>query len=343
MNEEKDLRPRIAITMGDPAGIGPEIILKALGQKAIYEACRPVVYGDIKWMQKTAAILLSAANRAKSEGGFDRWNQPDLEPVHQATEADLSLVRWGELSAQAGMAAAQCVIAAAQAALRGEVDAIVTAPLNKEAMALGGYPYPGHTELLADVTHTPRYGMLLLSGNLRVVHVSTHVSLREAIARVRTERVLECIRLGARACRDLGIAAPRIAVAGLNPHAGEHGLFGTEEATEIIPAVLAAQSENILVSGPYPPDTVFARAANGDFDLVVAMYHDQGHIPVKLHGFETGVNVTIGLPIIRVSVDHGTAFDIAGKGVASEQSLLEAIRVAVQMVHAKRAIPHPLS
>ena len=198
--------------------------------------------------------------------------------------------------------------------LRGDVDAIVTAPLNKEAMALGGYPYPGHTELLAEVTQTPRYGMMLLSGSLRVVHVSTHVSLREAIERVQTPRILECIRLGDRACRDLGIDPPRIAVAGLNPHAGENGLFGTEEETEIAPAIAQARQESIDATGPHPPDTVFARAAKGEFDLVVAMYHDQGHIPVKLHGFDTGVNVTIGLPIIRVSVDHGTAFDIAGQG-----------------------------
>jgi 4-hydroxythreonine-4-phosphate dehydrogenase len=177
--------------------------------------------------------------------------------------------------------------------------------------------------------------MLLLSGPLRVVHVSTHVSLREAIERVKTARILECLRLGDRACRELGIAAPHLAVAGLNPHAGEHGLFGTEDAEEIAPAVALAQQEGMQASGPYPPDTVFARALNAEFDLVVAMYHDQGHIPVKLHGFDTGVNVTIGLPIIRVSVDHGTAFDIAGKGIAREQSMLEAVRVAVRMARAK--------
>jgi len=303
--------------MGDPAGIGPEIICKALMHPEVHEICDPVVYGDVDWMRRAA------------EGR--------TIPVQQATDADLQEVRLGELSAQAGKAAAECVIAATRAALAGEVDAMVTAPLNKEAIALGGYPYPGHTELLAYITQTPRYGMLLLSGPLRVVHVSTHVSLREAITRVKTARILECIRLGDRACRDLGIAAPRIAVAGLNPHAGEGGLFGTEEIEEIAPAIAQAQSEGLGASGPHPPDTVFARAVQGAFDLVVAMYHDQGHIPVKLHGFDTGVNVTIGLPILRVSVDHGTAFDIAGKGIAREQSLLEAIRVAVRMVHAKGA------
>ena len=327
-------RPRIAITMGDPAGIGPEIILKALAVEGVYGLCKPVVYGDIAWMRKAA----KAVPPVEIEPGYIEVNFDKLvtKLVRQATDADLSGVHWGEMSAEAGKAAAQCVIAAAEAAQRGDVDAIVTAPLNKEAMALGGYAYPGHTELLAHITHTPRYGMLLLSGELRVVHVSTHVSLREAIERVKMARVLECIQLGHRACRDLGIAAPRIAVAGLNPHAGENGLFGTEEEREILPAVLAAQREGMDASGPHPPDTVFARAVKGAFDLVVAMYHDQGHIPVKLHGFESGVNVTVGLPIIRTSVDHGTAFDIAGKGVASETSLLEAIRVAAQMVAAKK-------
>lgn len=327
-------RPRIAITMGDPAGIGPEIILKALGWGGIWPICSPIIYGDQAWMQRAADIL---PERSVEECVIVNYNRFVEKAVYQATDADLSGVRWGELAAEAGKAAAQCVIAAAEAALRGEVDAIVTAPLNKEAIALGGYPYPGHTELLAEVTHTPRYGMLLLSGDLRVVHVSTHVSLREAIERVRTARVLECIRLGDRACKDLGIAVPRIAVAGLNPHAGENGLFGMEEEREILPAIRAAQAEGINASGPHPPDTIFARAVKGAFDLVVAMYHDQGHIPVKLHGFDTGVNVTIGLPIIRVSVDHGTAFDIAGRGIASEQSLLEAIRIATQMVHAREA------
>ena len=328
-------RPRIAITMGDPAGIGPEIILKALGYGGIYAHCRPIIYGDRAWMLKAAALLPPLQIEESVQVNYETLA---AKLTHQATDADLSEVRWGELSAQAGKAAAECVVAAAEAALRGDVDAVVTAPLNKEAIALGGFPYPGHTELLAHVTHTPRYGMLLLTGNLRVVHVSTHVSLREAIERVRTPRILECIRLAHRACQDLGIAAPRIAVAGLNPHAGENGLFGTEEVTEIAPAIAQARRENMDATGPHPPDTVFARAVKDEFDLVVAMYHDQGHIPVKLHGFDTGVNVTIGLPIIRVSVDHGTAFDIAGKGIASEQSLLEAIRIAAQMVQSREAL-----
>jgi 4-hydroxythreonine-4-phosphate dehydrogenase len=330
--------PRLAVTMGDPVGIGPEIILKALLYNDVWRFCLPVIYGDVARMRAVARELRLPAHLVEigAEIARDEVTVQESEPirtlsVRQATDADLSDVAYGVLSAEAGRAAAQCVIAAAQAAMAGECDGIVTAPLNKEAIALGGYPYPGHTELLATVTQTPNYGMLLVSGRLRVVHVSTHVSLRTAIERVKTARVLECIQLGERACRALGIAAPHIAVAGLNPHAGEHRMFGSEDAEEIAPAVDLACREGIRAEGPLPPDTVFARAAAGEFDLVVAMYHDQGHIPVKLHGFDTGVNVTIGLPIIRVSVDHGTAFDIAGKGIAREQSLLEALRVAAQL------------
>jgi 4-hydroxythreonine-4-phosphate dehydrogenase len=347
--------------MGDPAGIGPEIALKALAGEEVRSLCRPVIYGDVAWLRETAVQLGLQVEIAEarpedsdlralslSDDLPDRTDRADpSDPsderccrilyVRQATTADLQGTRLGEVSAQAGKAAAECVIAAARDALSHEIDAIVTGPLNKESITLGGYPYPGHTELLAEVAKTARYGMLLLSGNLRVIHVSTHVSLREAIDRVRCPRILECIRLGSRACQDLGIAAPRVAVAGLNPHAGEHGLFGSEEALEISPAIKLARSESIDATGPHPPDTIFARTLRGEFDLVVAMYHDQGHIPVKLNGFDGGVNVTIGLPLTRVSVDHGTAFDIAGRGIAREESLIEAVRVAVQMVKSKSA------
>ena len=324
--------PSLAITMGDPAGVGPEIILKALQNPEVYTLCRPVIYGDIMRMRFVAREMLLTVSIFPEDCNTAN---PHIFLVHQAAAENLTGIKWGKLSAAAGKAAAESVIAAAKSAMAGGVAAIVTAPLNKEAMAMGGYPYPGHTELLAAVTRVENYGMLLVTDRLRVIHVSTHVSLQEAIARVKTPRILSCIRLGQQACRELGIAQPRIAVAGLNPHAGENGLFGTEDADEIAPAVLQAKSEDINASGPYPPDTLFARAAQGIFDLVVAMYHDQGHIPVKLQGFDTGVNITIGLPIIRVSVDHGTAFDIAGKGVAREDSLLQAIRVAAQMVRAK--------
>ena len=328
INNSPSFKPRIAITMGDPAGIGPEIICKALSRAELWEICMPVVFGDHQWMTKTAKSLSLQMAFSTLETSSNSTHSPAL---FQATNVDLSLTEVGKLSAEAGKAGVESVKAAVGAAISGKVDAVVTAPLNKEAIRLAGYSYPGHTELLAELTGSPKYGMMLLSGNLRVVHVSTHVSLSEAISRVKAERVLECIRLGNQACGKLGINRPRIAVAGLNPHAGENGLFGREEIDEIQPAISLAQKEGILASGPHPPDTIFARAAKGEFDLVIAQYHDQGHIPVKLHGFDSGVNVTIGLPIIRVSVDHGTAFDIAGKGVASEHSLLEAVRVAVRI------------
>jgi 4-phospho-D-threonate 3-dehydrogenase / 4-phospho-D-erythronate 3-dehydrogenase len=219
--------------------------------------------------------------------------------------------------------------------MAGQVDGVVTAPLNKAAMNLAGYAYAGHTELLAARTHAEKVSMLLTSPKLRVVHVSTHVALAEAVRRVTRERVEEVITLAYQSCRALGIAEPRIAVAGLNPHAGEGGLFGDQEEKQILPAVQAARQRGLNVTDPQPPDTVFRRALLGEFDIVVAMYHDQGHIPMKLLAFDEGVNVSIGLPIIRTSVDHGTAFDIAGTGKAREDSLMAAFQVAAQMVAAK--------
>jgi len=218
-------------------------------------------------------------------------------------------------------------------AMAGQVEAVVTAPLNKEAMHRAGFLYPGHTELLAERTGAERVSMLLVGPNLRVVHVSTHVALEEAIRRVRPARVLEVIELAYRSCRMLGVEAPRIAVAGLNPHASENGLFGVQEEEQVEPAIEMARARGWTVSDPQPPDTVFLRATRGEYDIVVAMYHDQGHIPMKLLAFDSGVNVSIGLPIIRTSVDHGTAFDIAGTGKASEESMLAAVRVAVTMAN----------
>jgi 4-hydroxythreonine-4-phosphate dehydrogenase len=242
----------------------------------------------------------------------------------------------GEVRAAAGKAAVAYVERACDLALAGQVDAIVTAPLNKAAINLAGFPYPGHTELLKACTQADRVTMLLIGPKLRVVHVSTHVSLAQAIKLVKKERIEQVITLAHEACRALGISQPRIAVAGLNPHAGEAGLFGDQEQREIMPAVHAARAKGMDVSDPQPPDTVFLRATKGIFDIVVAMYHDQGHIPMKLLAFDDGVNVSIGLPIIRTSVDHGTAFDIAGSGQAKESSLRAAIDVAVEMVNAKQ-------
>ncbi len=329
--------PLLAVTLGDPAGVGPEIVLKALRRADVFERCRPLVIGDSRILARAASWL--AFERVKFEfiqspasGAY----LPGTIPLMDLQNIDPQVCPTGQVSIQAGKAAVEFVFQACDLALEGAVDAIVTAPLNKAAMNLAGYPYAGHTELLAERTRAGKVTMLLVGPKLRVVHVSTHVSLAEAVRRVTRERVEEVIVLAGQSARALGVAEPRIAVAGLNPHAGEGGLFGDQETREIIPAVQAARSKGWNVSDPQPPDTVFLRAVRGEFDIVVAMYHDQGHIPMKLLAFDEGVNVSIGLPIIRTSVDHGTAFDIAGTGKAREDSLLAAIDVAVAMVKARR-------
>ena len=331
-------RPLLAITQGDPAGVGPEIIVKALRDPELFALCRPLVIGDRRILKRAAGWLGNATPRFELIG--DDLNGaclPGTIPLLDRANADPERVPPGKISMEAGRAAVGAVELACDLALAGKVDAVVTAPLNKEAMNLAGFHFAGHTELLAERTGARRVSMLLTSPSLRVVHVSTHVSLAEAIRRVTVERVLEVIELAHSSCLALGVEQPRIAVAGLNPHASEGGLFGNEEATSVVPAIAAARARGLHVSDPLPPDTVFLRAVRGEFDIVVAMYHDQGHIPMKLLAFESGVNVSMGLPIIRTSVDHGTAFDIAGTGRASEASLVAAIGVAVQMVRARRS------
>jgi len=325
--------------MGDPAGIGPEIVLKTLTHADIFERCRPLVIGDrrileraVGWVSADASAFSFDDVDAPDHGRY----QPGSLPLLDLHNADPSECPPGEVRAAAGRAAVEYVNRACDLAISGSVDAMVTAPLNKAAMNQAGFNYAGHTELLAERTNTPNVKMLLVGPKLRVIHVSTHVSLQEAIRRVTRERVGEAIALADESCRALGIEHPRIAVAGLNPHAGEGGLFGDEEEREVVPAIDAARKRGLDVSDPQPPDTVFLRAMNGAYDVVVAMYHDQGHIPMKLLAFDSGVNVSIGLPIIRTSVDHGTAFDIAGTGKAREESLIAAIDVAVQMVRARR-------
>lgn len=330
-------RPRLAITLGDPAGIGPEVVLKALMHDEVYAEADPLVIGDRRVLERTVAALgLPPAIEAVSDVRGATFS-PGTVTVLDLENADPAAFAVGEESAIAGSAAVDYVFRACDLAMAGAVDAIVTAPLNKAAMHLAGYTYAGHTELLTERTHAPRVSMLLIGPGLRIVHVSTHVALAEAIARVTPQRVDEVIQLAHDACRSLGIAEPRIAVAGLNPHASEGGIFGNEEAESIVPAIAAARARGLNVSDPQPPDTVFLRATKGHYDIVVAQYHDQGHIPMKLLAFDSGVNVSYGLPVIRTSVDHGTAFDIAGKGIASESSMLAAIDVAVQMVRARAA------
>lgn len=340
------MRPVIAITMGDPASIGPEITLKALAHPEIYEKCRPLVVGDL-------GVLAASVRAAGWEPAFHAVTEPEQGIYRHGTVdvldmglVDVKTLPLGQVSARAGEAAYQYVRKVIALAMEGKADATVTNALNKEAMNLAGHAFAGHTEIYARETGTERYTMMLAYRNLRVVHVSTHVSLREACDRVKKARVLEVIEIAHRACREMGIVTPRIGVAGLNPHCGEHGLFGREEIDEILPAVEAAQAEGILAEGPIPADSIFSKARGGMYDVVVAMYHDQGHIPLKVLGFVwceekekweavEGVNITLGLPIIRTSVDHGTAYDQAGKGTASEISLVNAIDYAIRFAISK--------
>jgi 4-hydroxythreonine-4-phosphate dehydrogenase len=319
--------PLIAVTMGDPAGIGPEIIANTFAQEGFRNENRALVVGDPAILERAAKLLglplrvnaISEPEEAAFEPG-----SVDVLAVGEVP-GDLS---FGELDARAGDAAFRYVQRATELASAGRVGVIATAPLNKEAMHLAGHKYPGHTEILAELTGTEDYAMMLVTDELKVIHVSTHVSLREAIQRVEPERELAVMRLAHGALRKLGVDNPKVAVAGLNPHAGENGLFGTEDTEFIAPAVEGAREEGIEATGPWPPDTVLMRARRGEFDVVVVQYHDQGHIPVKLMGFDTGVNVTVGLPFFRTSVDHGTAFDIAGTGEADHASMQAAINLA---------------
>jgi 4-hydroxythreonine-4-phosphate dehydrogenase len=320
--------------MGDPAGIGPEIVAKSFADAGFHEENRALVVGDEAIMERAIELLDLPLRVNVVERPADALLQPGTVDLIPETRLPQDLP-FGALDARAGDAAFRYVRRATELALAGEVLAVATAPLNKEAMHLGGHRYPGHTEILADLTNTRDYAMMLFAPDLRVIHVSTHVSLRDAIERVRPERELTVIRLAHETLRRLGFTSPRIAVAGLNPHAGENGLFGTEDAERIAPAIARAREQGFDASGPWPPDTVFGRARKGDFDVVVVQYHDQGHVPIKLLGFETGVNVTVGLPFFRTSVDHGTAFDIAGTGKADHSSMRAALDLARELALAQ--------
>jgi 4-phospho-D-threonate 3-dehydrogenase / 4-phospho-D-erythronate 3-dehydrogenase len=324
-------KPIIGITMGDGAGVGPEIIMKALKDAEIYETCAPFVIGDTKLLERAGKIVGNEA-LVKTISSLD-----DATFQHGVVEViDLNLLPedlpFGQISAEAGNAAFRYLERAIQLANDGKIDGICTAPLNKEALHKGGHFYPGHTEILAELTQTEDYSMMLSAPKLKVIHVTTHIGIIDAVKKISPTRVYKVIKLAHDTLKKAGFEEPRIAVCGINPHAGENGLFGNgEEEEKIIPAVEQAKGEGVNVAGPLPADTLFFRTVRGDFDIVVAMYHDQGHGPVKVLGLEAGVNITVGLPIIRTSVDHGTAFDIAGKGIADELSLKEAIRQAVEL------------
>ena len=324
-------RPIIGITMGDPSGIGPEIIIKSFELYKVKD-CRIIVIGDYNIMlaaYKLLDIKTFSLNRihrtADALFKADTLNILDLQLV----EPDQ--FQAGQVNPVSGHAAFECLREAVSLASSDEIDAIATAPLNKEALHQAGHKYPGHTEILALLTDTKNYAMLLHDEKLSVIHVSTHISLIDAITGLRKERIEIVIELADKYMRKLGRKDPAIAVAGINPHAGENGLFGQEEINEIIPAVKTMKEKGFNVEGPVPPDTVFLQALNGKYDIVVAMYHDKGHIPLKLIGFKTGVNITAGLPFVRTSVDHGTAFEIAWQGAADETSMAEAVKLAFRL------------
>lgn len=336
-------RPVLGITMGDPAGVGPEVIARAAAEAPVTASSRPLVIGSAAVMAEALRLVASPLVLHPVPRVDDcRWSDGSLECLDLAN-VDADALPRGAVSAAAGRAAYEYIERAVELARAGAIHGIVTAPVNKEALAAAGVPHAGHTEILAALTGTRDYAMLLAGKELRVIHVTTHVSLRRVPDLVTRERVLRTIRLAQATMEGLGQPRARIAVAGLNPHAGEDGLFGDEERTAIAPAIQEARAAGLDVHGPLPADTLFSRARGGEFDIVVAMYHDQGHIPVKLLGFTydeasrrwlglSGVNVTVGLPFLRVSVDHGTAFDRAWKGTANAESMVEAIDVAVRML-----------
>ena len=321
MGRPTDL-PALALTMGDPVGVGPEVTVRAAADPAVLAICRPVIAGNRAVLQRAADVCGLAL---------------DVEVIDPCPELESELLALplGRVSPLAGKASVQYVLRGIDLCLQKEVSGIVTAPINKESMNAAGYRYAGHTELLAERTGTKEAAMMLVTGNLRVSHVTTHVAFERVAALITADRLATVFDLTYRTMLQLDIQNPHIAVAGLNPHAGEHGLFGTQEDEILRPAIELVRSRGWDFSGPWPPDTVFARANRGQFDCVIAMYHDQGHIAIKMIGFDEGVNVSLGLPIVRTSVDHGTAFDIVGTGRADPSSMIEAVKLAAKLA-AKR-------
>lgn len=321
--------PRIGITMGDPAGIGPEVVLKAVAEEEVRRACIPVIIGDAQLLAHTARTLdlQSGYDIVRADEPFPEHSEPVIYHLGNIT----GFIEPGIESGAAGKAAGGYIEAAVELCAAGSIDAVATAPINKRALFLGGYSFPGHTEFLAHLTGAEDYAMAFVAGNLRIVLLSTHVPLAEAIRLVERDRIVSRVNLTNRELQRWGIERPRIAVAALNPHGAEGGLFGVEEASEIMPAIDACRRDDINVQGPFSADTVFLRASRGEFDAVIANYHDQAMIPVKCLSFGEAVNVTLGLPFIRTSVDHGTAFDIAGKGLAEHSSMVAAIKLAADL------------
>ena len=336
----KNRLPIIGISVGDPGGIGPEVTAKALNLQELYKLCRPLVVADASLMKEAVKIagvsikVIPVEDPSNCSYEYGVMNTLDMKNIN------IKSIQFKKVTSIQGKASFEYIQKVIELAIQRKIDATVTGPINKESLQIAGYSYPGHTEIFADLTNVKEYAMMLVDKKFRVVHVSTHTSLRKAIDRVKKARILRVIQLGNTALRNIGLDMPKIAVAGLNPHAGEKGLFGCEEIEEIIPAIEEAVKQGINVEGPIPPDTVFPKMQGGQYDLAVVMYHDQGHIPIKLIGFKynneakcwdnlSGVNVTVGLPIIRTSVDHGVAFGKAGEGRANPQSMIDAIKMAV--------------
>ncbi|WP_202909337.1 4-hydroxythreonine-4-phosphate dehydrogenase PdxA [Chitinophaga rupis] len=337
-----DQKPIIGITMGDPASIGPEIAVKALLNEHIHAICRPLLVGDAAVFRDIITRLgLPAAVNAIQHAAEAKFRLQQIDVI-DLQNVDMAVLEFGKVSAMAGNAAFEAVKKVIDMAMAGEIAATVTGPINKKSINEAGHHFAGHTEIYAHFTGTKKYAMLLVEEHLKVIHVSTHVSLRQACDLVKKDRILEVTELLRNGLIQLNETNLKIGIAGLNPHAGDAGLFGTEDEMEILPAVEEARRLGYEVDGPVPPDTLFAKAATGYYGGIVAMYHDQGHIPFKLSGFKwnaekqqmdsvKGVNITMGLPIVRTSVDHGTAFEIAGKGIASADAMLLAIESAVQL------------
>ncbi len=329
-------RPRIAITMGDAAGIGPEITAKCLAQREVYECCRPVVLGDARVIEQAVALAKVPLVVRRVKDVLDAGLKQGMVDVLDFHNIDVENLRMGVVDAKNGEAAVLYTKEAGRMCLEGKVEAMVSAPLNKESMRAAGYKYEGQTEILGELCGAKKYGMILLLGNLRLMLLTTHMSLREAVEKVKKERIVSVVELALETLLFLGLDKPKVAVAALNPHASEGGIFGDEETKEIAPAVEECSAHGMNVVGPIPADTVFVRAKQGEFDLVVAMFHDQGMMVVKLLGFGSAVTLLAGLPLVRTSVGHGTAFDIAGKNKADHRNLLEAIRVAAEIALKKR-------
>jgi len=324
-------KPIVTITMGDPAGVGPEITAKALAREEVKACCRPLLIGDAALMAEAVALVSGSLELNVITDPTAARFDPGHPDIIDLDNIDAATLKRGEVSAEAGRASVDYIRRAVEIVIAGCADAVVTSPINKAALKRAGIPYIGHTELLADLTGEQRVTTMLATTDLRVVHVTRHVPFKDIAKHITRDNVLETIRLTDSGLMRMGLPKPHLAVAALNPHGGDEGLMGSEEIDEIAPAVAAAQAEGILASGPIPADSVFFRAIRGEFDAVICMYHDQGHIPIKTHGFEQSVTVTLGLPIVRTSVDHGTAFDIAWQGIAHEVSQVEAIRLAAQM------------